>query len=48
MKKKHEFYDYSKEHIDRDSQKQGALNKIEELIYKPFQDGKKRGHIKEN
>lgn len=40
MKKKHEFYDYNKEHIDRDSQKQQGLSKIEELIYKPFQDGK--------
>lgn len=32
MKKKHEFYDYSKEHIDRDLQKQQALNKIEQII----------------
>lgn len=40
MEKKHEFYDYNKEHIDTDSQKQGALSKIEELIYKPFQEGR--------
>lgn len=40
MKKKHEFYDYSKKHIDKDLQKEQALSKIEELIYKPFQDGK--------
>ena len=39
MEKKHEFYNYDKEHVDRDSQKKEAISEIEELIYKPFREG---------
>ncbi len=39
MEKEHQFYDYDKEHVDRDSQQREAINEIEVLIYKTFQKG---------
>ena len=47
MKKEHEFYDYDKEHVDKESQYSKRLTETEELILKPQREENKIASLTE-